>query len=183
MPITIRISITDDLGEEVSLSDLAKALRAIERLNEDEAKVEKQEQKELWKCYAVEAFPIKGGKTWQLDGETFARWKDAYPGLAIAAELNPARQWLMDNPSKLKTAAGMKRFLGGWLKHSYAAKLERMGLNQPSLIAEPRKPKAITASNARYDLIKRHGVSDARDWSDEEVLSHYERLETSDATR
>jgi len=40
--------------------------------------------------------------------------RDLYPALDLVRELRRAREWLINNPSRRKTAKGMRRFLIGW---------------------------------------------------------------------
>lgn len=65
----------------------------------------------------VLSFPCKGTgpRLWNLTAAKLAEWQDAYPGVDALTELRKARQWLIDNPTRGKTFAGMARFLGGWL--------------------------------------------------------------------
>lgn len=63
-------------------------------------------------------FPASGpgaGKGWPLTAAKLAEWEAAYPGLDCRGELRKAKQWLLDNPGRRKTLAGMARFLGAWL--------------------------------------------------------------------
>lgn len=63
-------------------------------------------------------FPASGpnaGKGWPLRQSKLAEWEASYPGLDCRAELRKAKQWLLDNPGRRKTLAGMPRFLGAWL--------------------------------------------------------------------
>lgn len=66
---------------------------------------------------AAMSFPVVGIglKEWSLSGAKFAEYQAAFPGLDILGQLRRARQWLLDNPSRRKTAGGMPRFLGSWL--------------------------------------------------------------------
>ena len=61
-----------------------------------------------------------------------ARWKDAYPGVDLQAEIRVAHAWLVDNPTK----AG-KRNWGAFLNRWFARKQEKGG--SPSQPAAPQK--------------------------------------------
>lgn len=63
-------------------------------------------------------FVLKSGNTWALTPEKFAEYQVSFPGVDIEAELRAARQWILDNPTKRKTPAGMPRFLSGWLSRN-----------------------------------------------------------------
>ncbi|MFC1635164.1 helix-turn-helix domain-containing protein [Planctomycetota bacterium] len=64
------------------------------------------------------AFVLRSGKHWYLPQGKFDDYIGTYPNLDVDAELRKAAQWLIDNADRRKTAAGMRRFLGGWLKRA-----------------------------------------------------------------
>ena len=57
-------------------------------------------------------------KTWALSAAKLAEWQSSFPDLDVAGEIRKARQWLIDNPRKRKTARGMVQFLSNWLQRS-----------------------------------------------------------------
>ena len=66
-------------------------------------------------------FPVRspgGDAVWLLGWEKREEWEQTYPQMDVVAELSRARQWLRDNPAKLKTPRGMTRFLGAWLSRA-----------------------------------------------------------------
>lgn len=64
-------------------------------------------------------FPCVGAsKEWQLTNAKLAEWQEAFPAMDVPAEVRKARQWLVDNPGRMKTAKGMTKFLFGWLERS-----------------------------------------------------------------
>ncbi len=42
-------------------------------------------------------------------------WKELYPAVNIEQEFRNMKGWLISNPTKRKTAKGIKRFINGWL--------------------------------------------------------------------
>ena len=54
-------------------------------------------------------------KEWPLHPDKVREWQATYPGVNVTAEARKARQWLIDNPGKRKTARGMASFLGRWI--------------------------------------------------------------------
>lgn len=56
-----------------------------------------------------------GPDEWHLTAAKLAEYEHAFPGADVPAELRKARQWLIDNPARRKTARGMTRYLGNWL--------------------------------------------------------------------
>jgi hypothetical protein len=57
----------------------------------------------------------KGEKTWTLPKSKLDEYLEAYPDLDVRAEIRKSRQWIRDNPTNRKTAAGMASFLTRWL--------------------------------------------------------------------
>lgn len=55
---------------------------------------------------------------WHLTQSQVDQWQEAYPSLEIIAECKKANAWLQADPSRRKTAKGMKRFLLGWLSRT-----------------------------------------------------------------
>lgn len=83
-------------------------------------------------------FPCSGTgpREWSLTAEKLAEWVSSFPGVNVEAQLRKARQWLLDNPNKKKTHAGMTRFLGRWL-----------GNAQDSGVADAAKPQPAPRAN------------------------------------
>ena len=67
-----------------------------------------------------------------IGDDDLARWKDAYPGVDLQAEIRVAHAWLVDNPAK----AG-KRNWGAFLNRWFSRKQERGG--SPSQPVAPQK--------------------------------------------
>jgi len=61
------------------------------------------------------AFVLRNGKPWHLPLTKLDEYRGTFASLDVDGELHKAAQWLLDNPGRRKTAAGMMRFLGGWL--------------------------------------------------------------------
>lgn len=67
----------------------------------------------------VAAFPCVGKVSqWTLLQPKLDEWQSCFPALDVLGEVRKARQWLLDNPGRRKTANGMTRFLFGWLERS-----------------------------------------------------------------
>ncbi len=56
------------------------------------------------------------GKTqsWPVTKSYIAEMAPLYPGIDIQSEILRAKGWLLNNPTRRKTSAGMTRFLGSW---------------------------------------------------------------------
>ncbi len=62
-------------------------------------------------------FILKSGAIYQLAEGDVERWTELH-SCDVEFELMCAADWLISNPSKRKTDAGMVRFLSSWLKNS-----------------------------------------------------------------
>lgn len=60
----------------------------------------------------------KGPRTWALTQSKIAEWQASYPSLDVPAEARKAWQWIVDRPTRRKTAGGMIRYLGGWMQRA-----------------------------------------------------------------
>ena len=64
----------------------------------------------------VMEFPCVGDqKQWKLLEEKLTEWQNTYQAIDVLDECKKARQWIIDSPSRKKTARGMTKFLNGWL--------------------------------------------------------------------
>jgi len=57
-------------------------------------------------------------KEWHLTQLKLDEWKETFDTLDVLAQCKVARQWILDNPVRRKTARGMTKFLGGWLNRA-----------------------------------------------------------------
>lgn len=121
-------------------------------------------------------FPVRGPKNspkeWGLSQERIDEYVSLYPQVPIVSECRKARQWLIDNPTRTKTAQGMPKFLTGWLCR--ASDRMASGVNRAELLqANNKKPKAMTIDQMRFQLIKVHGKTSARDWDDARIEKEF----------
>jgi len=82
-----------------------------------------------------------GPSEWTLTAGKLQEYRDAFPGIDVLSECRRARQWLIDNPPRRKTAKGMPRFLNSWLSRAQ----DRAGRNGQPMA----KPKS-EANRLRY---------------------------------
>lgn len=62
------------------------------------------------------SFPLPGEQgEIPITDERLADWQAAYPGVDIPAELAKMRSWLVSNPKRRKTRAGIGTFINNWL--------------------------------------------------------------------
>lgn len=67
----------------------------------------------------VVLFPTSGEpKDWPLRESYVTTLKDLYMGIDVVLEAKKALNWIESNPTRKKTAKGMRRFLAGWMERS-----------------------------------------------------------------
>ena len=57
----------------------------------------------------------KEKKDWQPEDSDIIAWQRAYPAIDVHQELAAMESWCDANPSRRKTAKGIKRFVNSWL--------------------------------------------------------------------
>lgn len=63
-------------------------------------------------------FPCAQKREWPLTQSRLDEYAEAFPGIDPLGEARKALLWLRDNPTRLKTFAGMPRFLSGWMSRA-----------------------------------------------------------------
>lgn len=89
---------------------------------------------------------------WHLTQTQIKTWQNIYPNLDVTAECHRARAWT--DAGRRKTAAGMKRFLVGWLNRSTdkgGAKPNGFNPNDPTPLT-PQREREIRIAKLREDL-------------------------------
>jgi hypothetical protein len=59
---------------------------------------------------------LKSGEMFHFTRAEIAWLSDHYPGVDMERELTNMAEWCEHNPSRRKTATGIKRFVSSWLK-------------------------------------------------------------------
>lgn len=75
---------------------------------------------------AVEAIPLTNGSEWRPTVSEYDEYARLYPSVDITAAFRAMRGWSLANPTKRKTAAGVRRFVNTWL-----AKEQDRGSREP----------------------------------------------------
>lgn len=57
----------------------------------------------------------KNPKPFAAYADDVAEWELTFPGIDVRQELRKIRQWARDNPTRRKTAAGIRRHISAWL--------------------------------------------------------------------
>lgn len=85
-------------------------------------------------------FPCDGKPdTWELTEDKVVEYEATYKTVNVREEVVRARQWLIDNPSKMKTARGMTRFLNGWLSRAVNNPRKQTQIRTP--VAKPEEDR------------------------------------------
>ena len=63
----------------------------------------------------VAALPLVDGSVHTVSQAAIDGWREAYPAIDVAQQVRSMRAWLEANPRNRKTAAGIERFIVGWL--------------------------------------------------------------------
>ena len=82
---------------------------------------------------AAISMPLNDGSEFPVLDNDVKEWEKLYPAVDVMQELRNMRGWLMSNPTRRKTKAGVKRFITAWL-----AKEQNKGRSAP-MRAAPRK--------------------------------------------
>jgi hypothetical protein len=64
---------------------------------------------------AVFELPLKDGSSYGLPQDLYDEYVEGYPAIKVMEQLAAMRTWLLSNPGKRKTRAGIKKFINGWL--------------------------------------------------------------------
>jgi hypothetical protein len=64
---------------------------------------------------AVFELPLKDGSSYGVPAELYAVYCKSYPAVNVMGELEAMRAWILSNPGKRKTRAGIKAFINNWL--------------------------------------------------------------------
>ena len=84
------------------------------------------------------AFLVRGGGTRRLTPEEYGALLTTSTESQLRAEIPEAALWLVTNPFKRKTAAGLLSFLAGWMRR---AKEKRPGIGSPASPSGKSKPR------------------------------------------
>lgn len=64
----------------------------------------------------VEHIPLVGGEEWAVHQSYIDEMARIYTGIDVLGTVRELRGWCLNNPTRLKTRSGVKRFVGAWLQ-------------------------------------------------------------------
>ncbi|MPM41054.1 hypothetical protein SDC9_87703 [bioreactor metagenome] len=73
--------------------------------------LEQADKKEEVLC----SLPLNGGGEYAIDKMQIDEWAALYPAVDVLTQLRAMKGWLMANPKRQKTGAGIARFINSWL--------------------------------------------------------------------
>jgi hypothetical protein len=92
-------------------------------------------------------FPCSGQPAeWPLVQSHIDRLGELYPAVDVPAECRKALAWIEANPTKRKTARGMKRFLNGWM-----SRCQDRGGSSPAQVASNDTPDSRAERQANIN--------------------------------
>lgn len=99
-------------------------------------------------------FPVgKNGSEWPLSEAKLREYREAYPAIDVPDALRRAKQYLIDNPLRRKTARGMPRYLNSWLGRERSHTVSRP-MSVPDRIAaataERRRARGATTIDGEW---------------------------------
>ena len=86
---------------------------------------------------------LRDGSMHQIEDVEIRMLQDSYPHVAVEKEIKAAAAWCEANPSRRKTARGVRRFVNGWLARAKEAKPRTVAYAAAHKKFEPEKPKKI----------------------------------------
>ena len=75
-------------------------------------------------------FELKNGQVWTMGIELYETFLETYKTVSVDQEILKSRSWLVSNPSKRKTKAGMPKFLNAWLSRAKPEKSSEESLQK-----------------------------------------------------
>jgi len=122
-----------------------------------------KEERKITKTVDSEfVFVLKGEKQWHLPPAKLGEYVKTYSGIDVEAELYRSAQWLVDNPTKRKTAEGMLRYINGWLGRSKTtipkAKKDKLRPFTPEVETEFLSKMTAPASDEQIAQLEAEGL-------------------------
>jgi hypothetical protein len=80
---------------------------------------------------------------WNPETADILKWQSLYPAVDVYQELNAMDGWLDANPTKRKTAKGVKRFVNSWLSRAQDKGGSPMAHGKSGIINKTRDMTAL----------------------------------------
>lgn len=102
----------------------------------------------------TEAIPLNNGKEWKPTENMYSEYVRLYPGVNVKAEIAKMRAWCINNPSRVKTQAGITRFVNSWLSRAQdrAPKAAASNVTKPAERFKEIKAKDGTIVRVKNDM-------------------------------
>lgn len=102
------------------------------------------------------------GKDFGITEDDVADYECTFPAVDVRQELREMRRWSMDNPTKRKTARGMRQFIGKWLSKEQD-RGHHNGASRPAHSGGKSANNSFGAALARCVNARAHGGIFARE--------------------
>ncbi len=80
--------------------------------------------------------PLKNGESWWPSDAALAKYRMAFPGCDVAAQLRRMVAWCEANPKRRKTPAGIERMVQSWLARAELDPRQRRAASNPLMLGE-----------------------------------------------
>lgn len=110
--VDIRAKNVNILSENV---DIAKQSKVKERKEKERKEKDICAEPESASTPPVISLPLNDGTFYDVSENDRAKWSQLYPNVDVPQQLRGMLGWCDANPAKLKTRAGIKRFINSWL--------------------------------------------------------------------
>lgn len=97
----------------------------------------------------VLTFPLHDGSEYGITEEQVTEWETLYPAVDVPQALRSMRGWLLANPKKRKTKAGVLRFVTAWLSREQ----DKGG----TLNGQQKRPEPLSGAGDTPEKIDRWG--------------------------
>ncbi len=116
----------------------------------------------------IEAIPLNDGTEWLPTINEYSEYCRLYPNVDVAQEFRSMRSWSNSNPSRRKTAKGVRRFVNNWLQKEQdkGRKCGGISIPQPTYITNQISgalPKGKPATAETLEAVRKmqEGMKDA----------------------
>lgn len=110
------------LNQPEAMPDIAEQSRAIAEHKQEQSRAEHIAPTSFHESKPMGTIPCSGKeKVFPFTETDVGEWQGSFPGIDVMQQLRQCRQWNIDNPTKRKTAKGMRRFINSWLSRAQDA--------------------------------------------------------------
>ena len=109
------------------------------------------------RCTSLSALPLKDGSLWYPLTADVVAWNAAFPTLNLSQEFTRMQLWLHANPTRRKTAKGIRKFAVNWL---LSASSSHVVVPLPEHMKEPTNAHSFTAEECAVTVAEIRNLQD-----------------------